>query len=98
VSVFIQIERFLEVLVPDSIWIGLLTPAFFSMISLAESLGLLLPRGTTCAVEVSVLLAYLGSVTLSHPGSRTARQPSEPAASRKCASGLSRRTVRDAAE
>jgi hypothetical protein len=98
VSTFIQIARFLEVLVPDPIWTGLLTPVFFSLISLAESLGLLLPRGTTYTVEVSVLLAYLGSVALSHPGSRTARQPSEPAASRKYASGLSRRTVRDAAE
>jgi hypothetical protein len=93
-----QIAGFLEVLVPDPFWIGLLTPMFFNMISLAEALGLLVPRGTICAIEVSVLLAYVGSIAISRPSSRMAPQPCEPTAPRKYSSGLSRRTVIDANE
>lgn len=96
--VFIQIAGFLEVLAPDAFWLGLLTPFFFSMIGLAEAAGLLPPRGTTYTIELSVLLAYVGSITISHPGSRTGQQSSEPDECRNHASDLSARTVSDAAE
>jgi hypothetical protein len=98
VPVFIQIAGFFEVLVPDSFWIGLWTPIFFSMISLAESVGLLVPRGTTCTIEASVFLAYVASIAIPHAGRRLAPRPSEPAPPRSYASGLFRRTVRDATE
>ena len=96
--VFIQIAGLLEVLVPDPFWFWVWTPVFFNMIGLAEAVRLLPPRGTAFTMEVSVSLAYLGSVAIARPSSCMAPQPSQPAAPRKYASGLSRRTVRDAAE
>lgn len=96
--VFIQFAGLLEVLVPDPFWFWVLTLVFFNMIGLAEAVGLLPPRGATYTMEVSVSLAYLGSIAIARPSSRMAPQPSEPAAPCKYASGLSRRTVRHAAE
>lgn len=96
--VFIQIAGLLEVLSPDPFWFWVLAPLFFNMIGLAYVVGLLRPRGTTNTMEVSVSLAYLGSIAIARPSSCMAPQPSEPAAPHKYASGLSRRTVRDAAE
>lgn len=81
-SVFIQIAGFLETLVPDLIWIGLLTPVFFSMLGLAEVMGLLVPRATIRTIELSVLLAYVGSIAISHPRSSVPAHASKTAGSR----------------
>lgn len=96
--VIIQIAGSLEVLAPDPCWFWVLTPLFSNMIGLAEAVGLLPPRGTTSTMEVSVSLAYRGSIAIARSSSRMAPQPSELAAPRNYALGLSRRTVRDAAE
>lgn len=61
-SVLIQLVAFLEVLAPDPFWMGLWTPAFFSMILFAEDLGVPAPWGIVPVLELSGLLAYVVSV------------------------------------
>lgn len=81
-SLFIQIVGFLETLVPDVVWIGLLTPVCFSLLGLAEVMGLPVPRATIRTIELSVLLAYVGSIAISHPRSSVAAHASKTAGSR----------------
>lgn len=81
VSLFIQIAGFLETLAPDVVWIGLLTPVFFSLLGLADVVGLPVPRATIRTIELSVLLAYVGSIAISHPRSSVAANVSKTAGS-----------------
>ena len=64
-GVLIELVAFLEVLAPDLFWIGLLTPACFSMICVAEDLGVLASTGSIRLFEMSVFLAYLASLGIS---------------------------------
>lgn len=66
-GVLIQLGAFLEVLAPDSVWLSLLTLAFFNMIVFAEALGVLASWGTVRVLELSVLLAYVVSIGIFAP-------------------------------
>lgn len=97
-SALIQIAALTEFLAPDFFWICLLTPVFFSMIGIAEAVGLFASEGSFRAFELSIFLAYLASIVL-----RTASASSEPllsgaATSRnRCPRGYHRK-VQDATE
>lgn len=96
--VFIQIARLLENLVPDPSWIGLLTTVFSSIICFADDLGLITSLGNIHTSELSVVLAYVSFVAMTHNGSSLDPRLPELAAIRKGVFDHSEWTVHDAVE
>lgn len=96
--VFIQIAGLLENLFPDPFWIGLLTTAFFSIICFADDLGLITSLGNIRTFELSVVLAYVSFVAMTHRGSCLAPRSPESAATRKDVFDHSEWTVHDEVE
>ncbi|HWH60131.1 MAG TPA: hypothetical protein VN682_21060 [Terriglobales bacterium] len=97
-GIFNQIGARTEFLAPDFVWLGILTPPFFSVIGVAEAEGLIALSGSIHAFELSVLLSYLASAAIKLPNTRSAALSSEPARCRRCGSHVSQEQVQDATE
>ena len=63
-SFFVQLLEAIAIVVPDVLTLGLLAPAFFSLYCIAKALGLAGTADMDSALRISLILAYLATVTV----------------------------------
>lgn len=93
-----QIVEFARILVPDLIWLSLLTPTSLSVIRLQQAIGLAAPMKSSRTFEMSLLLAYLISIAIRLLILCVAPSPPDSTNPRRSRSSVSKGPVHDAAE